>query len=87
VFGGRLKDVREEIQPEYFFFLLLGTLGLTMLVSCVELITLFVRWSVVVRPVPAGAAAPGAPRPAHPDGVAAKYVMFAVVSTGFCCSA
>jgi NADH-quinone oxidoreductase subunit N len=40
--GWELKDIRDSARPEYLFFLLTGTLGLLVLVSSVELITLVV---------------------------------------------
>jgi NADH-quinone oxidoreductase subunit N len=42
LFGKQLKGISDEIRPEYYLFLLLSTLGLVLLVSSVELITLFV---------------------------------------------
>lgn len=42
IFGGELKDIRDTVKPEYYLFMLISTLGLMMLVSCVELISLFV---------------------------------------------
>lgn len=42
LFGWELKDIRENARPEYLFFLLTGTLGLLVLVSSIELITLVV---------------------------------------------
>lgn len=42
LFGKQLKGISDEIRPEYYLFLILSTLGLMMLVSSVELITLFV---------------------------------------------
>ena len=33
VFGRNLKDIDEEVRPEYYLFLLLSALGLMMLVS------------------------------------------------------
>ncbi|MFZ4394793.1 MAG: NADH-quinone oxidoreductase subunit N [Kiritimatiellia bacterium] len=84
LFGGRLKDIRESIRPEFFFFLILGTLGLTMLVSSVELITLFVALELssyaLYLLVPLRKERPGMRVQMES---AAKYVMFGVVSTGF----
>ncbi|MEI8241694.1 MAG: NADH-quinone oxidoreductase subunit N [bacterium] len=84
LFGSRLKDIREEIRPEFFFFLLLGTLGLTLLVSSVELITLFVALELssyaLYLLVPLRRERPGLRIQMES---AAKYVMFGVVSTGF----
>lgn len=42
LFGRRLWDTRDDVRPEYFMFLLIATLGLVLLVSCVELISLFI---------------------------------------------
>ena len=42
IFGGELKDISPRMKPEYYLFLILSGLGLMMLVSSVELITLFV---------------------------------------------
>ncbi len=84
LFGGRLKDIQADIRPEYFFFLLLGTLGLTLLVSSVELITLFVALELssyaLYLLVPLRRERPGSHIQMES---AAKYVMFGVVSTGF----
>lgn len=41
LFSTRLKDVADDIQPEYYFFLLTSMLGLNLLASSVELLTLF----------------------------------------------
>jgi NADH-quinone oxidoreductase subunit N len=37
-----LKGIREAVCPEYYLFMMISTAGLTMLVSSVELLTLFV---------------------------------------------
>ena len=42
IFGQNLKGIDVSIRPEYYMFLFLSGLGLMMLVSSVELITLFV---------------------------------------------
>ncbi|PIE68726.1 MAG: NADH-quinone oxidoreductase subunit N [Deltaproteobacteria bacterium] len=42
IFASSCSDIGREVQAEYYMFLLLGCLGLMMLVSSVELITLFV---------------------------------------------
>ena len=84
LFGRRLPDIRDNIRPEYFFFLLLGTLGLVMLVSSVELITLFVALELssyaLYLLVPLRRERAGLQIQMES---AAKYVMFGVVSTGF----
>ncbi len=40
--SGDLPDIREDVRAEYYLFLALSVCGLTMLVSCVDLITLVV---------------------------------------------
>ncbi|MBI5690525.1 MAG: NADH-quinone oxidoreductase subunit N [Verrucomicrobia bacterium] len=40
--SGRLPDVRERIQPEYFLFLTISVAGLLMLVSCVDILALVI---------------------------------------------
>ncbi|MFH1215661.1 MAG: NADH-quinone oxidoreductase subunit N [Pseudomonadota bacterium] len=42
VFGSDLKGVSESMRPEYYLFMILSMLGLVMLVSSVELLTLFI---------------------------------------------
>ena len=42
VFSTQLKGIRSEVRAEYYFFLLSSVLGLFMLVSSVELITMFI---------------------------------------------
>jgi NADH-quinone oxidoreductase subunit N len=43
IFIGRdLKSIPERIHPEYFMFLCLSSLGLTLMVSSVELLTIFI---------------------------------------------
>ncbi len=42
LFGSRLKGIAEDVRAEYYLFLFLATLGLIMVVSSVELLTLFV---------------------------------------------
>ena len=40
VLSGGLRDIRAEVKPEYYLFLNISVTGLTMLVSCLDLITL-----------------------------------------------
>lgn len=42
VINAGLPDIRDDVKPEYFLFLTISVLGLTMLVSSVDLITLVV---------------------------------------------
>jgi NADH-quinone oxidoreductase subunit N len=49
--SGNLEDIRDDIKPEYFLFLTLSVIGLTLLVSCVDLITLVVALEVSSFPL------------------------------------
>jgi NADH-quinone oxidoreductase subunit N len=42
MFGQQLKGINKKIRPEYYLFLILSSLGLMLLVSSVELISMFV---------------------------------------------
>lgn len=42
IFGGKLKGIDNSVRPEYYLFLFISVLGLMMLVSSVELISIFV---------------------------------------------
>lgn len=83
LFGQRLKDIRNDIRPEYFLFLLLATLGLVMLVSCVELISLLVALELssfaVYLLIPLRCERGGLRMQMES---AAKYVIFGVLATG-----
>jgi NADH-quinone oxidoreductase subunit N len=83
VFGHELKDIRADIRPEYFLFLLWGTLGLMILVSSIELITLFVALELssyaLYLLVPLRQERNGLRMQMES---AAKYVMFGIVATG-----
>jgi len=83
LFGRGLRDIRDDVRPEYFLFLLLGSLGLLMLVSSVELISLVVSLELsscaLYLLVPLRREGPGLRTQME---AAAKYVMFGVVATG-----
>ncbi len=49
--SGQLPDVRQEVKPEYYLLLTISVTGLTMLVSCVEIITLVVALEVSSFPL------------------------------------
>ncbi len=49
--SGDLADIREDVRPEYYLFLAISVSGLTMLVSCVDLITLVVALEVSAFPL------------------------------------
>ncbi len=42
IFGQKLKGISEKVYPEYYLFLFMSVLGLMMLVSSVELLSIFV---------------------------------------------
>ncbi|MBU0730359.1 MAG: NADH-quinone oxidoreductase subunit N [Proteobacteria bacterium] len=42
LFGCDLKGINKDIRAEYYLFMMLSTLGLVMLVSCVELLAMFI---------------------------------------------
>ena len=49
--SGKLEDIRDDIKPEYFLFLTLSVIGLIMLVSCVDIITLVIALEVSAFPL------------------------------------
>ena len=81
--SGQLPDIRADIRPEYFLFLVLSVCGLTMLVSSVELITLVVALELSAFPlylmVPMRREREGQRTQMES---AIKYVMFGVVANG-----
>jgi NADH-quinone oxidoreductase subunit N len=83
LFGWELKDIRESARPEYLFFLLTGTLGLLVLVSSIELITLVVALELtsfsLYLLVPLRDEKPGLRIQMES---AIKYVLFGLISTG-----
>lgn len=83
IFGGELKDITPRMKPEYYLFLILCGLGLMMLVSSVELITIFVALELssfaLYLMVPMRDERHG--RRSQMEA-AIKYILFAVMSTG-----
>jgi NADH-quinone oxidoreductase subunit N len=83
LFGRRLPDIRDDIRPEYFLFILLGSLGLMMMVSSVELMSLVISLEIascaLYLLVPLRRERPGLRIQMES---AAKYVMFGLVATG-----
>jgi NADH-quinone oxidoreductase subunit N len=78
-----LKSIKEEVKPEYYLFLLLSTLGLMMVVSSVELLSLFVALELssfaLYLLVPMRDDSTGVRNQMES---AAKYVIFGVMATG-----
>lgn len=83
LFGRQLKGIDTAIRPEYYLFLLLSTLGLMMMVSSVEMLTLFIALELssysLYLLVPMREDCKGI----HTQMEAAiKYIMFGVAATG-----
>ncbi|OGR04520.1 MAG: NADH-quinone oxidoreductase subunit N [Deltaproteobacteria bacterium RIFOXYD12_FULL_53_23] len=83
LFSTELKGIDDEIRPEYYLFLTLSTLGLTMLVSSVELLTMFIAlelssYSLYIL-VPMRDDRTGLRMQMES---AIKYILFGVVATG-----
>jgi len=81
VLGRKLKGIEERLQPEFFMFLSLSSLGLSMMVSSVELLTIFIAmelssYSLYVL-IPIRNQAHGQQMEA-----AIKYIIFGAAATG-----
>lgn len=78
-----LMTVDAEVKAEYYLFLLLSALGLMMVVSCVELLSLFVALELssfaLYLLVPMRSEATGVRSQME---AAAKYILFGVMATG-----
>jgi NADH-quinone oxidoreductase subunit N len=83
LFSRELKGIEENIRAEYYLFLLLSALGLVMLVSSVELLTIFVSLELssyaLYLLVPMRDDHSGL-REQMEAGI--KYILFGVVATG-----
>ncbi len=83
LFSSELKGIHEDIHAEYYLFLLLSTLGLVMLVSCVELLSIVVALELssfalyILVPMRDDH---GGLRAQMEAGI--KYMLFGVVATG-----
>ena len=81
--GADLKGVSTEVRPEYYLFMLLSTLGLVMMVSCVELLSFFIALELssyslyLMVPMRDDRAGMRGQMEA-----AIKYILFGVVATG-----
>ncbi|MEI6394589.1 MAG: NADH-quinone oxidoreductase subunit N [Verrucomicrobiota bacterium] len=81
--SGNLEDIRDDVKPEYFFFLALSVAGLTMLVSCVDIITLVVALEVSAFPIYFLVAMRRERRGQKSQMESAiKYIMFGVAANG-----
>lgn len=83
LFDREVKTVAEEVKVEYYLFLFLSSLGLMMVVSCVELLSLFVALELssfaLYLLVPMRNEATGVRTQME---AAAKYIIFGVMATG-----
>ena len=83
MFCGPMKGVEDELRPEYYLFLMLSALGLMMLISSAELISLFVALELssfsLYLLVPMRARRTGDRRQME---AAVKYILFGVMATG-----
>ena len=83
LFSKELKGINETIRTEYYLFLLLSVLGLVMLVSCVELLSIFVALELssysLYLLVPMRDDQGGLREQME---AAIKYILFGVVATG-----
>jgi len=81
--SGDLPDIRDDIKAEYYLFLTISVGGLTMLVSCVDIITLVVVLEVSAFPlylmVPMRREREGQRSQME---CAIKYMMFGVAANG-----
>jgi NADH-quinone oxidoreductase subunit N len=81
--SGDLPDVRDDVKPEYYLLLTLSVTGLTLLVSCLDLVTLVIAFELSSFPlyflVPMRRERPGQ-RVQMESAI--KYVMFGILSTG-----
>ncbi|HIP39136.1 MAG TPA: NADH-quinone oxidoreductase subunit N, partial [Desulfocapsa sulfexigens] len=84
MFGQKLKGIPEKVHPEYYLFLFMSVLGLMMLVSSVELLSIFVSLELssfaVYIMVPMRDET-GNFRFQMEAGI--KYLLFGVTATGF----
>jgi len=82
IFGKELKDISQDMRPEYYLFLVFSTLGLVMLVSSVELLTLFIALELssysLYLLVPMRQERPGLRMQMES---AIKYILFGVAAT------
>ena len=81
--SGDLPDVRDDVKPEYYLLLTLSVTGLTLMVSCLDLVTLVIAFELSSFPlyflVPMRRER--AVQRVQMES-AIKYVMFGILSTG-----
>ena len=83
IFGRQLKGIKDDVRPEYYLFLSMSVLGLMMLVSSVEMISIFVALELssfclyILVPMRNDQ---GGLRSQMESGI--KYMLYGVVATG-----
>ena len=84
VFSGQTPGIKEDVRAEYYLFLFMGVLGLMMLVSSVELLSIFIALELssfaVYIMVPMRKTASNTIFQME-SGI--KYLLFGIMSTGF----
>ncbi|MDW7774260.1 MAG: NADH-quinone oxidoreductase subunit N [Desulfobulbaceae bacterium] len=84
IFSQDKKDIEDSVRPEYYLFLFISSLGLMLLVSSVEMITIFVSLELssfaLYLLVPMRSDSKGL-RIQMEAGI--KYILFGVLGTGF----
>ena len=84
ILGAKLKGVNPKVQPEYYLFMFMSVLGLMMLVSSVELLSMFVALelsSFAVYIMVPMRDEQGNMKMQMEAGI--KYLLFGVTATGF----
>lgn len=83
LFTSSMKGVSRRMRPEYYLFMTISVLGLTMMVSCVELLSLFIALELssycLYLMVPMRDDESGV---RYQMEAAIKYILFGVVATG-----
>jgi NADH-quinone oxidoreductase subunit N len=84
ILGCKLKDIQDSVHPEYYLFLFISVLGLMMLVSSVELLSIFVAMELSSFAVYIMVPMRNDSGNYHFQMEAAiKYLLFGVTATGF----
>lgn len=81
--GGRLPDIKEDVQPEYYLFLALSVTGLLTLVSSIDVVAILIALELVSFPLFIMVAM-RRERDGHRIQMesAVKYIMFGVAANG-----
>lgn len=83
LFSGKLSGIAEEVQSEYYLFLFMSVLGLMMLVSSVELLSIFVSLELSSFAVYVMVPMRKTGQLGSQSEAGIKYLLYGVVATGF----